>query len=285
MPQIDAASAARIVASLDAELAKRQSKRDAAEDRRWADEGLDDVILLARRLARHWDRHRAKPKTRPLAAVPEDLEFALEEALEQAKSLYALAEAVERAERLREIEASGAPRRRPVVIGPRVRAAAPSAKAKPTVDILAKCDGPTSAPRKSRTEIWREQQQAQAAARQGMLPRPETRPAPPETALGWFRGVVDRFDQQAKSGVVKFVGMAGITESAFGPDVALRSGHANFFPGEKVDCRLVKRVDGSVVIEAVKMASGADPRGSVAKEAAAEEARRFQIQIDRKWLN
>lgn len=47
-----AAAYAKVVATLDAEIAKRQSRKDKAEDERWEREfGGDDVILLAKPVA------------------------------------------------------------------------------------------------------------------------------------------------------------------------------------------------------------------------------------------
>jgi hypothetical protein len=40
--------AAKIVASLDAELARRREKRDREEERRWREESDDDPVVFAR---------------------------------------------------------------------------------------------------------------------------------------------------------------------------------------------------------------------------------------------
>lgn len=271
---MDQQSAAKLVSALDAEIARRLSRKDAAQDAAWEKElAGDEIVLMARRMARDWDRQQKAPRP----SVPmslEDRECMLEETLDYARSLFSLAAAIDQDERRPEAEAAGTLRRtRPVILGgPRIRAAAPAGNDPIVVDVLAKSDGPGKAPRKSRTEIWREQQEAERAARQQMLP---LRPAPPvlqQTELGWHRGSIVQFDQQAKSGVVRFSGAAGFTEAAFGPDVALRSGHVNFFPGETVDCRLLRRLDGAVIIETVKMASG--PEGS-----AAADPERFQVPL------
>jgi hypothetical protein len=116
---MDAAAAAKLV------LARRQSKKDEDENQRWQEEcGGDAIVMLVRRLARRFDRFRAKPPSPRPSMTPEDMECALEELTEQARQLFALAEAIDRAERHKALEAAvaaGAPRRRPVIITPRVR--------------------------------------------------------------------------------------------------------------------------------------------------------------------
>jgi hypothetical protein len=281
---MDPVAAARIVESLDRELAKRQSAKDKVQDAAWyADFAGDEVIILAKRLARHWDRHRAKPKTRPLVPpTPEDVECQNEETLETAKALFSLAEAVERDERHKEIEASGAPRRRPVVLGPQVRAAAPAGKERIVVDVMAKSDGAPAPHRRSRTEAYLEKQAAEAAARQQMLPPV---PARPEQVEFWRRGVVLVFEQRSLLGVVKFAGLDGFSEAAVSPGVFMASGLTVLTPGMTVDCRLRRNADGSVVVVELRVASGADPSASAAEQAAAM-SERFQIGINRnKWMN
>jgi hypothetical protein len=101
-------------------------------------------------------------------------------------------------------------------MGPRrSQTAAPTKKRPDVVDVLQQQGGGGAgkAPRKSRTEVWREQQQAEAEARQAlrqrMLPPP---PPPAQTALGWFRGEIIQFDQRSQFGAVRFpAGVAGIT--------------------------------------------------------------------------
>jgi hypothetical protein len=253
---MDAAAAAKLVSALDQELARRQSRRDAVEDAAWAAEFSE------------------LPRSPAGSTTPEDREVLLEAALDFAKSFFSLAEAIDRAERHKEFEASvaaGTPRRKPVIITPRIRSVAGLQRepaAAKTVDAEAKSK------KMSRTEQWRAEQEAQFAARQQLVPQP---PSPSTNDLGWHRGVMEYFDQIGKTGVVKFAGLAGFTEAAMAPGAATRSGHANFFPGERVDCRLVRHLDGSVAITDVKLSSSADPQNLEAEAAA------VRVRLQRKW--
>ena len=115
MAGLDPSAAARIVESLDRELERRQARKDEAEDKRWAAEcGGDEVIMLAKRLERNRDRHSNKEPRASVPTSPEDVECLLEEALEDAKSLFLLAEMVEGIEQAKADEAAGI-RRRPKV--------------------------------------------------------------------------------------------------------------------------------------------------------------------------
>jgi hypothetical protein len=167
---------ARIVAACDAGLADKRARRDEAEEAQWAAEcSGDEIIILARRLERAWDRGQ-KEKPRGFD-TPEDAEIAAEEAQEYAETLFALAQAIERSEGYRAAEAAGFPHRKAIIRGPRVRNVAASQRdSKPA-------DG-EPAKKLTRTEQWLLQQEA----RQGPMPQ---RPAPvvPQPAdMGWHRG-------------------------------------------------------------------------------------------------
>jgi hypothetical protein len=169
---MDAAAAAKLVSALDVEMAKRQSRRDAVEDAAWAAEfSGDEIVLLAKRLEPRWDRLQSKPRSpRPAVASMsvEDRECALEAALDYAKQLFSLAGAIERDEARKEDEAArkaaeevGAPlpKRRPIILGPRIRKVAglgrdPGAAAAKTVD------GEGKSKKMSRTEQRRAEQEA-----------------------------------------------------------------------------------------------------------------------------
>jgi hypothetical protein len=59
MPSLDPVALAKIVSSLDAELAKRRTRRDAAEDAQWAEQfACDEIVIFAKRLARDFDRRK-----------------------------------------------------------------------------------------------------------------------------------------------------------------------------------------------------------------------------------
>jgi hypothetical protein len=63
MPALDATAAQKIVGALDAELARRRTKRDAVQDAAWeAEFGGDAIILLAKRLERDFDRRQKEKR-------------------------------------------------------------------------------------------------------------------------------------------------------------------------------------------------------------------------------
>jgi hypothetical protein len=106
MAGLDPAAIDRIVSALDLELAKRRTRRDAAEDERWAIEhNGDEVILFALRLAREWDRRV------PGAAPPRDRD-AVERLETEIVELVYLASHIELLERRKEDEANGVVERR-----------------------------------------------------------------------------------------------------------------------------------------------------------------------------
>jgi hypothetical protein len=84
---MDPAIAAKLVEALDAELARRQSKKDEVEDARWVEECKgDEINLMARRLSRAWDR----PHKGPVVSAPtsrEDEECMIEALEDYAKTL------------------------------------------------------------------------------------------------------------------------------------------------------------------------------------------------------
>jgi hypothetical protein len=186
------------------------------------------VLVLARSL--EW--HSGNPP--PAGAIAEPVDQAAQDERERVRAWCdergglgsVLREIVRKAERLcdqAEREADPTiPKRRTVIIGPRHQSilglasdpAAGSAKAK-TVD--AKSGG-----KRSRTEIALEKQQAEAAARQALLPPRPAQPA--RSPLGWFRGVVQSFDQRLAVGVIRFSGAAGFTEASLAPGAFRGSG-------------------------------------------------------------
>jgi hypothetical protein len=278
----DAAEAEERLTAAEAALAAAQRGLSAA---RSSLQVWRSVLVLARSL----DWHADHPP--PVGAITEPVDQAAQDERERVRAWCderggldsVLREIVRRAERLcdrAEAEADPSiPKHRAVIIGPRHQSisglasdpAAGSAKAK-TVD------GNGKSAKMSRTDKWREQQAAEAAARQALLPLRPAQPAQQE--IGWHRGIVQSFDQRLALGVVRFSGAAGFTEAALAPAAFRASGLTVLIPNQQVDCRLVKQLDGSVIVEDVRLASGANPDAS---EAAAQE--RFQMQLDRnKWM-
>jgi hypothetical protein len=86
----------------------------------WAAEcGNDDIIMIARRLSRAWDRPRPQVQ---VPTSPDDVECLIEQVEGYAKTLLTLAAAVERQERFKAAEEAGTlNKKRPIIIGPRVR--------------------------------------------------------------------------------------------------------------------------------------------------------------------
>jgi hypothetical protein len=108
MPGLDPAAIDRIVSALDLELAKRRTRRDEAEDQRWAIEfGGDEVILFAKRLERQFDRRKPGAKVSP----PD--RDAVERVEQEVVELVDLAGHIELLERRREDLANGVVERRP----------------------------------------------------------------------------------------------------------------------------------------------------------------------------
>jgi hypothetical protein len=278
--EAEAAEAEARRSAAEAGVAAAQSRLHAAQS---AAQAWQSVYILAKSLEWHAD-HPA-----PAVAITEPTDPAQQDERERVRvwvaergGVFAVIRRIGvMAERLCDQEDREAdptiPKRPAVIIGPRHQSisglardpAAGSAKAK-TVD------GNAKSAKMSRTDKWRAEQEAQAAARQALLP-----PRPPaQTEIGWHRGLVAVFDQRLALGVVRFSGMAGFTEASLAPGAFRGSGLTVLIPNQQVDCRLVKRLDGSVIVEDVRLAGGANPDAS---EAAAQE--RFQMQLDRnKWM-
>jgi hypothetical protein len=281
---MDPAAAQKIVEALDRELFKRRRKKYEALLAQWNQEGDGDRVYVFCRDIEHQLANGPWPDE--FFSEPTDPEerWRLDEFFDEMGGIEGVtAEIADVAGRLLgrekalEAQRNGAPRRRPVIIGPRVRPVAGLGR-EPKA---ASENGKTG--KKSRTELWPEQQEAQAAARQHMLPPRPVPPTPQPSDMGWHRGLVQHFDQIGATGVVKFSGMAGVSEAPIAPDAARRSGHTNFFPGEKVDCKLIRHLDGSVVVADLKLAAGYDPRSSPLSKAA--EADRYRLQLSRnKWM-
>jgi hypothetical protein len=270
-----------IANALTKELARREALRDAEEEARWREEHGDDAVKFFSLWLNRYNQRLAKKASEPtpqwyLALSDDERELLHRQAEEKDRLIDSCIEVANRLERHREDVAAGIVRRpRRVAGGPR----SPHLLDREPKSGSAQ-NGDSASKKMSRSEKWKAEQEAQAAARQQMMPQ---RAALQQTELGWHRGVVLDFDQTRKTGVVKFAGMAAITEAELTPDAAMRSGHANFFPSEKVDCRLIRRLDGSVFIQDVKMASGANPEST---EQFAADAERYKMHLSRnKWMH
>jgi hypothetical protein len=94
-----------LVAGMDAEIARRRVKKDAAEDAAWLAEFQDEVILFAKRLERQFDRRK------PGAVLPRDRD-ALQAMEDEIVELTDIATHIEILERMREDRENGVERRR-----------------------------------------------------------------------------------------------------------------------------------------------------------------------------
>jgi hypothetical protein len=217
MAGLDPSAAARIVESLDRELERRQARKDEAEDKRWAAEcGGDEVIMLAKRLERNRDRHRNKESRASIPTSPEDVECLLEEALENATSLFLLAEMVERDEQGKADEAAGI-RRRPKVTH-HVRRVAKLVPESPR----SKLD--PAAPKVVERTGRRRSEPALAM------------PGTPEAEGRWLRGVVATWNARTHEGMIL---AADGAEYRLADGVLMRSGLVTLIAGMRAEFRVV----------------------------------------------
>jgi hypothetical protein len=203
------AAAQKIVDALDAELAKRRSRRDAVQDADWSAQFAgDEVILFAKRLERDWDRRQ--PGSEPLAPLGRG---ARERAEDEVIHLMEIATMVERAERRREDEAAGI-RRRPVVkIHVRSEARLLPESPRPKLD--------PAAPRV-----------VERTGRRGATPMVH----PEEDAPVWTRGQVLTFNPRNWTGSVR---SADGLEYKIADGTLARSGLMTLVVGMRCECRIV----------------------------------------------
>jgi hypothetical protein len=127
---VDASAAQRIVEALDQELARRQTKKDEAEDERWQQEfqgdELIELMIFVKQLERQWDRTKPGATQVPL----DEVEF--EKLEDTAITLYSMADILDGLEQAAADEAAGI-RRRPKVTM-HVKSAAKLLPAAPKLD-------------------------------------------------------------------------------------------------------------------------------------------------------
>jgi hypothetical protein len=209
MPGMDPAAIERLVSALDAELARRKTKRDAAEDARWQAEFQDDVILFAKRLERWWGRR--KPGSKPAQPLDRDSLAAAEDEIIQP---IEIAEMVERAEQRREDEAAGIVRRRPKPKLPARSVAKLLADAKPRPD--------PAAPR--------------PAERTGRRGEALVQPGAPEADGVWQKGMVLSFNPRTLEGTVR---AKDGKEYPLAAGCLMKSGLVTLVPGMRAEVRLL----------------------------------------------
>ncbi len=227
--------------------AEFQAERDAAQDAEWAaDCGNDPIIMMARRLARAWDRRPTGPVQVPETA--EDVEVLQEQKLDYAKTLFSLAEAVGREERRKEMEEAGTlQRQRPVVTGPRICRSYGGNQA----DVMAKTGGDGKPTRKlTRTEVFQQQEQAGAASQLAHLLPPT---AGRDSGGAWRNGDVVRFDSRTRDGVVAVGGL----QLTFVAAETVRSGVTTLSPRQEIEALIKKRPDDTYMVAEIRLSAGA----------------------------
>ena len=208
---MDASAAQRIVEALDQELARRQTKKDEAEDERWQQEfqgdELIELMIFVKQLERQWDRTKPGATQVPL----DEVEF--EKLEDTAITLYSMADILDGLEQAAADEAAGI-RRRPKVTM-HVKSAAKLLPAAPKLD--------PAAPKP-----------AERAGRRGQpgLGLPGT----PEADGVWKRGQVLTFKPRDWTGMVR-AGDGGEYRLADG--VMARSGLTTLIIGQKCEFRIV----------------------------------------------
>lgn len=258
--QADAGPAARVAttaavkaaAALEAELSRRQAVRDEAEDIRWAQEvGNDELILLARRFSRSWDRTGPPPV---VPTSPEDIEVLVEQMTELAKSLFTLASAVESAE-----EAESAGELRPQrASGSRPRPAGHQAQGGG--------NGAGKGKKLSRTEAARAKAEADAAVRQALLPQAPVVLEQQENVIQI--GTVVRYDSRSMSGLVRVDGV----ELPFPTSAMIKSGIVTLSPGQEIECKIVRQGSMMTITEvALSVGARAARLNELEKQAKAAE--------------
>ena len=207
---LDPSAAARIVASLDAELAKRQTKRDEAEYERWQQEfqgdELIELMIFVKQLERQWDR------TKPGASLALLDDAVIAELEDRAISFYSMAETLEGLEQAREDEAAGI-RRRPKVT--HVRSVAKLLPVAPKLD--------PAAPKV-----------VERTGRKGAAPM--VQPGTPEAEGRWLRGQVLSFNLRDWTGMVR---SSDGGEYRLADGVLMRSGLTTLIIGQKCEFRVI----------------------------------------------
>jgi hypothetical protein len=269
---IDLTETARLLSVRRASL---QAGRDAEETARWRAETSDAAILVARMLARDWDRQSKKP------VVPEsqsDRECAAEAAEERARQLLSLADALDRFEDDREAKANGTLRqRKPVILPPRHQPRPPTSKPAPVVDVMQQSgDGGPKTKARSRTAIWEEQQAQQAQSQLARLVPPSSGA---EQSGAWLYGVVQRFDHRTRVGTASLSGLM----LPFDGSAVLKSGITTLHPSQQIEALVKKRDDGSYAIAEIRLSAGerAAKIAELEKQANAAEER-FKLTLGRR---
>jgi hypothetical protein len=204
MASLDPAAVAKILATLDANLAQRQTRRDAAQDAQWAaDFDNDEVILFALRLARDFDRRK------PGASVPLDRD-AVERLESEIVELMDLAGHIELLERRREDEAAGIVR----------KCGKPAIRVKSAARLL------PEAPKRNPSAPKPPERSGRRGEGLPPLVRPE------EDGPFWQRGMVLSFNQRDWSGVIR--GSDG-REYPLESGCLMRSGLVSLIPGQRTE--------------------------------------------------
>jgi hypothetical protein len=267
---LDPSSAAQLASALDVALAKKRARADSVENGTWAATFNDGLILLALKLRRWWrrlpqDRRREEllayayktwwranemAGTAPAPRTKAELAIATEELRRIAWQCHCIAKLAQRLDRRDTDAAAGIVHKvrkpdRPIRVAVVRDPGVPAAPGKPSKKL-------------SRTELHEQQQQAikeqheaVMAARQAAAPPPSPQPQD----LGWFKGVVNEFHQREHVGSVAIPAL-GLTAACITPRVFFDAAIVNLFPQQRVECYIIRNVDGSTVVRSIKMAGG-----------------------------
>jgi hypothetical protein len=281
---MDPASAQKLVAALDAEIQRRQVKRDGAQNAAWlAQFGDDGVVLLALNLRRWWGRlqksdiraallthayqawvRRQEEDVSPpfqngkLAAPVSVPTSHAERAIAESElrrlvwQIHSIAQTADRLDRHDDDVRNGIVRK---PHGPQVRVRVISAESLGREPKAKGANGKSV--KKSRSEIWKEEQQRQLDAKQAErvaqakasgIPLPEV-----ETILRI--GDIVIFDSRSMTGTVsiKVDHTSGRAELQFGSASFIQSGITTLSPGQSVECVLERRSDGAMRIAEIKL--------------------------------
>jgi hypothetical protein len=251
-------------------------------------DGADQLYVFAKIVERFTARV-VEAKSDPAAGAVVEDKARLRAFEDLVGHIEEIAKRLDGRQRAEEAEVSGV--RQPVFIVPRVRAAAVSSKPKaPIVDILAKNsggDGGGKSAKKSRTDVWREEQEAALAAKQVAI-RAAQPPGqePPQHETIVKIGRVEKYDPRTMSGIVSILGPGGRIELPFPMSSIMRAGITSLHPGQELECTIKKRADGAMLVDAIKLSVGERAAALAELERQAQAAEEnYRIELMRRRLD
>jgi hypothetical protein len=169
-------------------------------------------------------------------------------------------------------------KRRAVIIGPRHQSI--SGLARDPAAGSAKGANGKSGGKRSRTELHLEKQAAEVTARLGHIMPPQ---AGQEASGMWMHGVVQRYDNRNKDGIVALGGAASGLHLSFGGPEIMKAGITTLHPSQAVECLVVKRPDGSFMVTEIRLSFGERAAQLAEQERQAEAAEEnYRIELMRR---